>query len=157
MRKLAVTILVLMLLVTYVTPALAIPPDHSEFSFTDEYELYNCGDYRIMDYAEFYVSQTSHYDQDGNWIRSILHGRGTDLLYNELTGKSVEEAFRWNAHIDERTGEGSYTGAGWRLTIPGYGPVYFNTGREVNDASGTELVNVGRHYSDFEGLCTLLR
>lgn len=137
------TILVLTLL-SFIFPlcASAAKPDQNRFSmFFPADPLVDCGEFLIVDDVAIDVVLKDFADKDQNWVRSSADYFFDDDLYNanfpdgiHLTGKA---SVHWQEHDD-----GSYQNTGVRIgiTIPGYGPLFFDAGHFGEDSDGVFYV-----------------
>lgn len=123
--------------------AAAAKPDQAKFSmYFPADPLINCGDFWILDDVAIDVALKDFFDKDGNWVRSSADYFFDDDLYNEnfpdgihLTGKA---SVHWQWYDD-----GSFRNTGVRagITVPGYGPLLFDTGHFGQDSDGVFYVH----------------
>lgn len=157
MKKLIWLVLVFVLVFAFASSAVAKPPDHFKFFYTEPpFVEVTCDGFDVMDNVTADVQESWYYDQDGNLIRMHWHVHGVDHLYNsEAPEKFIEGNFIWNAQIDLVSGKEQYNGNFWHFTVPGYGQVYFESGRFVYQ-DGDLVFERGRQNFDEALLCSLL-
>ncbi len=161
MKILNVVALVLLLLLASTVPAFAVPPDTVEMAWTEEYELFSCGDFDVWLYNTNDARITTHFDRDGNPLRVQIHQSGIDRVYNlDHPEKYLEGRLNFNIQMDATTPveftNFSASGLNWQIIVPGYGRVFFGAGRLVV-RDGVPVVETGHPNYDAELLCTLLR
>lgn len=126
--------------------AQAVPPSSETEIWHDDLFIVDCGTYDVRTAATMRERVTEHYNKAGEPVRlhisfrileSIYYSCPDDPGYDECAenpavyiqqgrfGKG-ENAHGW---IDLVTGEEAFTGAQFRLTIPGAGPVVLDAGR----------------------------
>jgi hypothetical protein len=138
------------------------------FQFTDQIigeKICSCEGFDVLiDYVVM-VHGMLIYDKDGEAVQKVELNKvlGQDTYYNSedpelflLGGPGEVNHNRWNLE------DGMYYGSGipFKVRVPGYGTIFYETGRMVFDTSTWELVsNTGQnqyHEADIEALCKFL-
>ena len=126
----------------------------------------NCGNFDVLnDYAAL-LSGTIVYDKSGLSVQMIQHYRliGEDIYYNStnpaksvLGGPAEHELDR----LDLTTGIVYVSGPSFRVRVPGYGVLFYETGHLVFDENtGQVLFNSGHNQfygQDLTALCNYLK
>ncbi len=141
------------------------------FSFpiigTGEYAA-SCGDFDLLSDFVLLARGVVLLDKDGQPVREVDRYKiiGQGVLYNStdpdlflLSGPGEIEI----DHIDYGNGILSITGIPFKFKVPGYGSIFYETGRIVIDGTnlytGEWLSNTGHNQwadADIEALCKLL-
>jgi hypothetical protein len=95
------------------------------------------------------LNATRYYDANGNLTRRVLRDKWTDAQFSNplagLTAPYTQETLTtdvlavpgdFNSATETVTGQGN-------VTIPGYGVVFFYTGRQVTDDNGNTVFQAG--------------
>jgi hypothetical protein len=127
--------------------------------------LGSCGTFDILADWTASLSLTFHYDQDGNlvWLNSTYRTIGRSRYYNssdpaiEVAGGPGEfQATR----VDLVDGVARGSGPSYKVTLPGYGAIFFETGTFTVDLSTNAVThNSGQNQlleADFAALCRAL-
>lgn len=132
-------------LLSFIFPlcASAAKPDQTKFSmYFPADPLVDCGDFLILDDVAIDAALKDFFDKEGNWVRSSADYFFEDDLYNEnfpdgihLKGKS---SVHWQWYDD-----GSFQNTGVRvgITVPGYGPLFFDSGHFGQNSDGVFYVH----------------
>jgi len=123
--------------------ASAAKPDQSRFSMSFPADaLIDCGDFRILDDVVIDVALKDFFDKNDNWIRSSEDYFFDDDLYNENFPDGIRLAGKGSVHW-QRYKDGSFrnTGVRIRITVPGYGPLFFDAGQFGRDSDGVFYVH----------------
>ena len=135
-------------------------------SYTDEYpylwEIVDCGDFWVVDDSWEIDKINEFYDKDGNFVRLQLIWTTYDDIYRDdepegahLFGKShVSARISFDENGDELwTQQGQVV----NITIPGYGPLFFDAGKVVYNVDNEIIFSAGKrhdwNFGDFEALC----
>jgi hypothetical protein len=140
--------------------------EHFEFTHhaTNSY-FGSCGDFAVIADYVVMVSGVAVLDEDGGYVRQVGHTRilGQSIFYNSndndyfLSGGPGQVATQvW----DFENGLILTAGIPWKIKVPGYGSVLFETGRLVCDLNTLECTaNTGQNQffeGDLEAVCKLL-
>ena len=144
----------------------AAKPDSGggEFFFPGD-PLVNCGDFWILDDTLMKVSWRDFYDKDGAWLRSAARYSFKDDLYHEdfpdglhING-NAQANHQWYAKDGGMTAH-KVSGLPVRITVPGYGPLFFEAGMWIG-VDGELVFVAGKHKDwierDFEAICDYFR
>jgi len=125
----------------------------------------SCGAFDILSDWNGLLQFTYYYDGDGNLVRQHLRYRilGQSRYYNSadpqlvvLGGPGEIQNNRW----DFTDSTVAYSGVAWKITLPGYGTILFETGKTVFDlTTGTIIHDTGHNQlneQDFAALCEAL-
>lgn len=153
-RRFILIFIIVVLLASITTPALAIEPDKSSSMIPQDFHVADCGDFEVRIEGTLYYGETVFYDKDGNFDRFRWHITTDDLYYTVPdTGKEARGSttFNWTAGI----GVDMTVGPTYKLTIPGEGTILINAGHLAWDADGN-LVFVKGNYAkeDYAKLCS---
>ena len=111
--------------------------------------LIYCGDFRILDDLLMDYSWRDFYDKDGNWVRSAVRFTFNDDLYHEdfpdgihLYGKAQvnQQHFFEDDELWEKN-----TGTQVRITVPGYGHMFFDAGQLIFVDNELEVIRGNNH------------
>jgi len=117
--------------------------------FFEADEFINCGDFLILDDILMDVSWRDFYDKDGNLVRSRVQFTFDDDLYHEdfpdgihLYGKGIgnNQSFFKDGEFWQRV-----TGAEVKITVPGYGHMFFDAGQLLFVDGEIEFVRGKNH------------
>lgn len=145
----------------------ATPPAQDRFStFIEGQYIGSCGDFAVLTDYYFDVNYKLFYDKSGNAIRefAVVNTDGFSKYYNsEDPSRFVEggphEVQVQRFAVDGNTG--TFTGAAFRINLPGQGVIYLMAGRLVVDFdTGEVLFEAGPQYwleGNLDELCTALR
>ena len=126
----------------------------------------DCATFKILVDGAFIIKGTTVFDKSGNPVRDISHYKvlGRERLYNsmdpskELMGGPGEVE---NQRYDFATGLVYGSGIGFKVVVPGYGPIFVENGHYIyNVNNGTFLFNTAHNQfieKDFEALCDYLK
>lgn len=168
MRKLIVGLLAMSAL-SVASVALAVPPGRQTVGPTTVVgqPIGNCGDFIILADYTVVVDWTVFFDNEGVPIRATRKAfvvNGTSLVYNSedpsywLAGGPGEREL---VTFDLVNGTETITGPSWKVTVPGYGNVFLNTGRIVFQLDPFAVLfyagQVDYYAQDVEALCHVLR
>lgn len=115
--------------------AMAVPPLAETVEYVDDFPIVGCGDYEVWTMATTRETSTYFFDKDGDPVRLRVSLLVSDAIYyNSLNpeifiqqgASGTGENFQ--IMIDLVTGTEKYTGAPFRITIPGIGPLYVEAG-----------------------------
>ena len=130
-------------------------PDSGGGSYFIEADpLISCGDFLILDDLLLGYSWSDFYDKDGNWVRSSERYTFDDDLYHEdfpdgihLYGKALgnHQWFSKDGELWHRV-----TGAEVKITVPGYGHMFFDAGQFVFVDGELEFIH-GKNHNFYRG------
>lgn len=134
----------------------AVKPDKSTYSVHDELFVVGCGDYDVLVDFTYRVMETLFYDKDSVPVKLHFSAHvSNSVFYNSVDpdifiqqgadGVGMNEQFRMNLI----TGEWNSTGAHWRITLPGIGPLFVYAGNIYFD--GETIHFSGRYFFPEEG------
>ena len=114
----------------------AVKPYSETYIGEYPYFIVDCGDYDVYQQIKMRETETWYYNQDGeetryHWSAHMVESRWfnseDDSIYivQGKFGRGENVSF-W---LDYVTGDWQSTGGQYRITIPGIGPVYMETGR----------------------------
>ena len=131
MKKLVVLLAVLLLTLVAAVPVAAAPPVVDAGSFDEDFadDLPLCPDIVLRDHSVGTYRDTWFYDNQGKLLRYQSSWSGVDNLYNAANPDLVLSG-HFSAHYiyNAVTGEESYPGTFWSITVPGYGIVFKEAG-----------------------------
>jgi hypothetical protein len=137
-------------------------------SYTDEYPYFwwiaDCGDFWVVDDSWEIDKVNEFYDKDGNFVRLQLIWTTYDDIYryDEPEGAHLYGTSHVSARLEfDENGDEIWTQQGVvaNITIPGYGPLFLDAGKVVNNVTnGWEIVfSAGKrhdwNFGEFEALC----
>jgi hypothetical protein len=122
----------------------------------------SCGSFEVLETATSTTRFTFFYDQAGDVTQVVLHGGLVGTLSNSVTGTSAPE--REDATItltfatpgDFSTITATYTGAVFKVTLPGDGIILHDVGKVVFAPDGSITFEGGPHQQlsgDTQKLC----
>ncbi len=141
--------------------ALALPPQTSSFSFSED-GVIDCGTF-VDPFTDFLTgTRTVFFDSRGNRTRLVFHVEHHSNDSNSLTGLTLHEHGHYTVIVDFAAETVTQNGNDAIMTRPGTGVVVQNVGRLVFDFEGELLFFAGaRQHNEFlEGeklLCDALR
>lgn len=157
-RKFAGTLpalLALVLLLVTALPALAYPPERSEYPIEDAFTLAECDGFDVIDEFAGTVYQTRFYNGDGNLTSYKNRVRVRDRIYNSVTGYEVWSVWH-NTTFHETDGSYTIAGVGWNVTVPGAGAVWFDAGHCEYDPDVGYQVCTGHAEYDEDVICAAM-
>lgn len=117
------------------TASAAKPDSGGDLYFFEADPLVFCGDFWILDDTLMKESWRDFYDKDGNWVRTAARYSFDDDLYHEdfpngihLYG-NAQANHQWFIEDDDVWHK--VTGLPVGITVPGYGPMFFDAGQFV--------------------------
>jgi hypothetical protein len=128
-------------------------------------DLGSCGDFNVWTDYVVLVHEVWLFDKDGQPVKAVNRYKaiGQSLYYNSndrdlfLLGAPGETEID---HIDVEDGTISITGIPFKIRVPGYGPIYYETGRVILDLNTGEWLNNTGHNQfvdqDLEAVCKCL-
>ena len=123
--------------------AWAAPPSSVTYYQSEDFAVVGCsdyGDYHIRTSAETRITETTFFNQAGDDVRlrvsvhiveSIYYNSENPDIYIQQGGNGVGENAQ--VSIDLATGVERWTGATYRITLPGVGPLYIEAGHGTWD------------------------
>ena len=155
------------LTLSFIVPltASAAKPDSGKGSdFYEAEPLISCGDFWILDDNLVDYSWNDFYDNNGNWVRSAARYSFDDDLYHEdfpdgihLYGKG-QANHQWFSDGDEFWHK--VTGSVVKITVPGYGHMYFDAG-QFTFVDGVLAFIHGKHHNyildEADAICDYFR
>jgi hypothetical protein len=164
MRTRSAVLLSFVLMLVLAIPVSAAPPvvytgeGEDTYILVNEYGERPCPDFDVYNHVVYSWRSTEYYDNDGNLLRVISHGAGMDNLYN-LNNPDVVLSGPYSAVeiYDARTGDWSFPGTYWSITVPGYGTVFKEAG--LYKTKTGRLVGIHTSYDPdkMAVFCALLR
>lgn len=154
-RRLLMCVTALLMIVVILAgamPALATPPDRATFPDSGSFTLAQCDGFDVIDEFSGWYTLAYFYDKNGDLEQITYHATMHDRIYNSDTGFEVRSTFAFNQAFDPYTSESFIRGAAFEVTVPGYGPVYFDAGLGIF-VDGNEIKFVGKYVADTELLC----
>ena len=128
-------------------------------------DLGDCGDFHVFNDYVVLVHEVWLLDKEGQPVKAVNRYKaiGQSIVYNStdsdlflVTGPGETEI----DHINLEKGTLSITGIPFKLKVPGYGSIYYETGRIVIDLNtGGILSNTGHNQvvdADLEAVCECL-
>lgn len=122
-------------LIVPLTASAAKPLSGGWSDFFPAEEFIDCSDFWILDNIQVDASWREFYDKDGNFVRAAERYRFDDDLYHEdfpggihLYGKALgnHQYFLKDGELWHRV-----TGAEVKITVPGYGHMFFEAGQLI--------------------------
>ena len=150
--KIGTVLLMIVVAMAAAMPALANPPDSVTGPDSGSFVLADCGSFYVMDDYEGWYTIKYFYDSNGDLHHLTYHATMHDRIYNSNTGFEVSNTFAFNQTLYPDTGTSFIRGAAYEITVPGYGPVYFDTGLGIF-VDGSEVKFVGKYLDDTALLC----
>ena len=128
--------------------AWATPPLSETVYYDDEFPLVGCGDFDVRVLATTRERQTLFFDKEGNEVRLRIALHVSDAIYYNSSNPDlyIQQGASGTGEnlmimIDLKTGTERYSGAPYRITIPGVGPLYIEAGHWTWD--GENFVSKG--------------
>jgi hypothetical protein len=137
---------------TAATPARADAPEIIDRPYGGSYVLADCGDFQLNAEFDGNIRIYTWYDDEGNRTLRRWHVSASEDIWNSETGFSVQNTFQTTTARDYESGETMNTGVGYRITVPGYGAVFFDAGRSVR-LNGEQIELMGNVDQDYDELC----
>jgi hypothetical protein len=175
MRRLALTIVPLLFLACDREPTAPALPTLSVNRRTEivrnvsdivvGYKLGSCGAFDILADWNALLQVTFYYDGDGNLVRQHVRYRvvGPSRYYNSVdpqVGVLGGPGEIQNNRFDFVNNTLTFSGLAWKITLPGYGTILFETGLSVMDlTSGIITRDTGQNQlnaGDLAALCEAL-
>jgi hypothetical protein len=130
--------------------------------------LGSCDGFDVLTDYEVAVNFKVVFDKEGEWATGRLKAKSTapSVYYNSedpshfLMGGPAEQEID---HMNYVKGTAFVSGVMWKVTVPGYGVVYMETGRVVCDPDGWECfldTNTGHNQyyeQDVAAMCRILK
>lgn len=151
MRKTYITALISAIILGLSVNIWAYPP-FSETSFIeDDLHVADCDGFTVRTLATTRVTETFFFDRDGNPVRLRISAHVTDSIYYNSVDPTIyiqqgASGAGENGQflINLVTGTVQVTGAVWRITLKGIGPLFIDVGRHYWDGdswaiSGTTI------------------
>ena len=138
------------------------------YKYTIEVEgqdLGSCGDFNVWTDYVVLVHEVWLFDKEGQPVKAVNRYKviGEGLYYNSkdpelfLLGAPGETEID---HLDPETGIVSITGIPFKIRVPGYGPIYYETGRLTLDLNTWQVLFSAGHSDwadgDLEAVCKFL-
>jgi hypothetical protein len=121
----------------------------------------NCGNSYIIANGSENTRLWTYFDQQGQPVRVVFHGRYKGKLTNSVTGASIlDSPSVANISVNLITGTETHAGAFWTVTTPGGGTVLIEAGRLVFNGEGPPVFIAGPHRAIEDSLnilCNALR
>lgn len=158
-RKVLAALVALMLSFGFgLTPALATAPvPFASGTFFEDEEMFDCGGFTVLRHSVVNFWLKTYFGKDGNPTRLAGQASGVDRLFNSTDpAKHVEGKFTWNYDNNLVTGEETRFGPFYRIVLPGYGPVYVQTGR-WHWVDGQWVIEAGLSTLQQDVLCATLK
>ncbi len=175
MRTLALTLAPLLLLACGREPVAPAPPEISADRRAEVVRnvpdpvvginLGSCGAFDILSDWNGLLQFTYFTDGDGNLVRQHIRYRvvGSSRYYNSVDptigvagGPGEIQNNRW----DFTDNTAVFSGVAWKITVPGYGAILFETGKTVLDLTTFAIIHdTGQNQfneQDFAALCGVL-
>ena len=140
-------------------PALAMPPARFTIPIAGSFVLAECDGFGVIDEYSGWFTRTDFYDSEGNVVRITGFVKTEDRIYNSETGFSVHSTYAVTETLDPESGATFLRGVAFNITVPGYGPVFFDAGLGVYlivDGSYVLEKLVGNIQFDTAALCTAM-
>lgn len=134
-RIILVSLLTTVLMLTFISPALAKKPQVETGEYPNYVEL-SCGDFELILDELLTVRVTTFYAQDGTPIREATHFEFDGTAINTKTGTVMRSHAKGSVSEDLPTGSKVERGIFLQLTVPGKGVVAIRAGKIVFDATG---------------------
>jgi hypothetical protein len=158
-------VLTILFLAIPLTTSAAKPDSGGGTFFFPGDPLVDCGDFWILDNTLMRVSWRDFYDEEGNWVRSEAHYSFKDDLYHEgfpegthILGNS-QANHQWYVKDGEMTAH-KVSGLPVAITVPGYGPLFFEAGMWIG-VDGELVFVAGKHKDwveqDVDAICGYFR
>jgi hypothetical protein len=136
LRAFAVALTMVLLLASNVSAAgkpVVIGPEHEE----GEGFIGSCGGFDMVDHFSIDSTLRLFFDRAGNLVSGVESVQGVDTFVNSVTGASISGRFANSVLIDFTTGLGASAGIGFKLVVPGTGPVFMEIGRLISNRDGS--------------------
>jgi hypothetical protein len=126
--------------------------------------LVYCGDFRILDDTLEDSSWRVFYDKDGNWVRAAERYSFDDDLYHEDFPDGIHLYGNAQANHQYFYKDGEFwhkvTGLPVGITVPGYGPMYFDAGQFIFVDDELEFIHGNNHnliWEETDAICDYFR
>lgn len=137
-----------------------VPETSGPVSVSGTDVLTDCGDFQVLDDFDVLITTRSFTDNDGNIVSELLNIRGTDSIYNSVTGERYTARYGQLVKVDPVSGERTHAGVVFRVNVPGAGAVLLDLGLDIfNPTTGEHTVIGGPHQlleGDIAALCAAL-
>ena len=147
-----IVLLLIMIVLVGALPVLAIPPDRITQQTSGSFVLAECDGFDVIDDYQGMERLTFFYDQNGVLLYISYQANMHDWIYNSETGFGVRSTFAYNQKFYPDTNASFIRGAAYEITVPGYGPVYFDAGLGFF-VDGNEVKFEGIYLADPDLLC----
>ena len=148
MRKISTIFGAFLLTAAWAASVGATPPFFDTFVVEDDFDLVNCGAYDVNAAATLRITEKWSFDHDGEPIRPQVQLKVLESLFYNSTDESIFIRQGKNGvgenvsgSINFVTGAERWSGAEFRLTIPGIGHVLM----EIGTWKWDEFGNFKRH------------
>jgi hypothetical protein len=130
------------------------------FTFSGTDVIADCGTFQVLDNWTQVITINRFFDKDGNLVRVLSHGSGTDTFTNSVTGKAFTEKYNAIGIRDVDANASINMGVVFQLTVPGEGAVFQSVGRIIFDRATGEVLFEAGHWDfvsgDYSALCAAL-
>jgi len=125
------------------SPASANQPQVSQFHLDTTSPIVDCGSFTILDHAVADFTLTLFTDGSGEPTRLRVQVRGTDSLFNSLTGLTYASPQDSTVIVDFGGQREAHAGISMGVTVPHYGALLVFAGRLVYNANGDVVQYAG--------------
>ena len=157
-KHIGLSVLVTVLGLVMSLPAFADKPDITRTIVDFDFLIVDCGDFEVWTKGSELDTEKWWFDETGEAVRYKLKAQITESIYynNMDPDKNISQgkngvgegfSFLW----DLTTGDQHWSGALFRITIPGVGHVLLDAGTWKYDASEDNFVHHGPDYALAEG------
>jgi hypothetical protein len=126
--------------------AAAAPPEREVLIDEGVFLLpdFDCGTFTLHEeLISERIEITTFFDRDGGPIREQVTVNFRAEITKSPGGETFQDIVIGLDTFDLVTGEASFVGPGFRVTVPGRGIVLLHTGRKIFDADGNVVFNAG--------------
>jgi hypothetical protein len=123
----------------------------------------SCGNFDVFTDFAALISGTVVYDKSGAIMQTIQHYRliGESIYYNSANPAKSVLGGPAEHELEKIDATASFSGPSFRIRVPGYGPIFYETGHGVVDlTTGQFLFNSGHNQfvdQDLAALCNYLK
>lgn len=156
LTKLVTVLFIAGIITAGATPALATAPEKFTIPVAGSFVLAECVGFDVIDEYTGTLTITEFYNQDGELDRLTYQENSQDRIYNSVTGFSVANKYTVNQTYYPDTSELYIRGVAYNITVPGYGPVYFDSGLGLfylGETGTIEIKFAGNYQPNTAALC----